>query len=148
MATPFTQDEIYQHQYDLLWSSMSGNTLLPYSAVFTLNKQLTTNSKDIIQAINELVTSLSTNTNTVGNFSNVFNTNVGNPELDTTDWANLHSIDTNVIKAIYKLSTWTGSLSSLQTSAKGSLVAAINEVKAAVGTGGGSTPSVIDGGTF
>lgn len=147
MATPFTQDEIYQHQYDLLWSTMAGNALLPYSAVSTLNKQLTTNSKDIIQAINELMTSLNTNTTTVGNFSNVFNSNVGNPELDTVDWANLHLIDTNVIKAIYKVYTLLGTLSQLQTNAKSDLVSSINEVLSKAGTGSG-TPSVIDGGTF
>jgi hypothetical protein len=148
MATQFTLDETYQHQYDLFWSAMDQNPLLTYSSVTTLNKQLATNAKSIIKAMNELVTTLSTNTNTVGNFSNVFNSNVGNPDLDTADWTNLHKIDTNVIKSIYKVYTSLGQLSNLTTTAKGDLVSALNEVKAAVGTGSGTTPTVIDGGTF
>lgn len=103
MATPLTTDERKQRQYDILWNTMSDNELLPYSAISSLTKQLNTANKSVIKAINELLSLLQTNNTTVGNFSSVFNTYIGNPELDTQDWTNLHKIDTNVIKAIYKL---------------------------------------------
>lgn len=103
MATPLTTDERKQRQYDILWNTMSDNELLPYSAVSSLTKQLNTANKSTIKAINELLTKLQTNDTTVGNFSSVFNTYIGNTELDIQDWNNLKLIDTNVIKAIYKL---------------------------------------------
>jgi hypothetical protein len=103
MATPLTADERKQRQFDLLWNTMQDNELLPYSAVQSLNKQLTTDNKSAIKAINELLTKLKINDTTVVNFSENFNSLVGNPELDTVDWDNLKLIDTNVIKSIYKL---------------------------------------------
>jgi hypothetical protein len=103
MATPLATDVRKQYQFDLLWNTMADNELLAYSAVQSLNKQLTTDNKTVIKAINELLTKLKINDTTVANFSTNFNSLVGNPELDTADWNNLKLIDTNVIKSIYKL---------------------------------------------
>jgi hypothetical protein len=52
MATPLTTEERKQRQLDLLWTTKADNELLQYSAVQVLNKQLTTDSKNIISAIN------------------------------------------------------------------------------------------------
>jgi hypothetical protein len=49
------------------------------------------------------VTKLKINDTTVVNFNGYFNSLIGNPELDIADWDNLKKIDTNVIKAIYKV---------------------------------------------
>jgi hypothetical protein len=103
LATPLPSDERKQRQFDILWNSLADNELLPYSAIESLNKQLKTDKKAMIQAINELVSRLSINETTVSNFTSVFNDNVGNPELDTVDFENLRTIDTNVVKAVYKI---------------------------------------------
>jgi hypothetical protein len=103
MATPLTLDVRKQMQVDVLWNTMADNELLPYSAVPSLNKQLTTDNKDVIQAVNELLTKIKINDTTVTNFNNIFNTYVGNYELETTDWDNLKKIDRNVIRAVYSL---------------------------------------------
>lgn len=103
MSTPLSSEDRKQMQFDVLWNTMADNELLPFSAVSSLNKQLTTDNKVIIKAINELLTKLKINDTTVTNFNSVFNQYVGNAELDIEDWNNLKTIDTNVIKSIYKV---------------------------------------------
>jgi hypothetical protein len=103
MGTPLTTEDRKQMQFDVLWNTMADNELLPFSGVSALNKQLTTDNKIVIKAINELLTKLKINDTTVTNFNANFNTLVGNYELETADWDNLKTIDTNVIKSIYKV---------------------------------------------
>jgi len=123
MATPLSQDQYFQYQHDVLWNPMDINTLLPFSSITSLNMQLNTSNKSIIKSINELLILLNSNKTTVTNFNNSFNTYFGNPQVDTITWANIQSIDTNLMKAVWKT------------------------YQVATGNVGG-TPAVIDGGTF
>jgi len=125
MATPLASDYRMQYQYDILWNPMGDNTLLPFSGVSTLNMQLNTNNKSMIKAINEMLILLNTNNTSVTNFTNSFNTYIGNPQVDTTTWSNIQSIDTNIMKALWK-----------------------TYQLASGGGGTGGTVTVIDGGTF
>lgn len=100
---PWQGDELNQRQLDILWDTLSDNNLMPRSPIPSLNKQLNTNNKRIIGAINELLLRLRQNDTTVFNFSENFNSLVGNPELETEDWDNLKKIDRNVIRSIYKI---------------------------------------------
>jgi hypothetical protein len=104
-TTPWQGDELNQRQFDVLWDSLQDNSLLPYSTIGFLNKQLNTDNKSIIKAINELLAKLKINDTTVYNFNENFNQLVGNPETETEDWENLMKIDRNVIRSIYKIYT-------------------------------------------
>lgn len=98
-----TGEELNQRQLDILWDSLSDNSLLGYSPIAALNKQLTTTNKSVIKAINELVTRLVQAESTVSTFSTEFASIIGNAKTEPELVTNLKKIDENVLKSIYKL---------------------------------------------
>jgi len=96
---------------------------MPFSSIKSLNKQLNTNNKSIIKAINELLERLKQNDATIVTFNKHFNEQVGNLETEPEDWTNLQKIDRNVIRSIYKVyleiqGTGTADISSIAPSVK------------------------------
>lgn len=102
MATVIEQD-----QYNVLWQTTATNPLLPYSAIASQNKSLATNAKQVIKAINEVLTNNKLTQSTLDSFMTNFNTFValiGDTYADLTLTPKLDAIGDNVILALDSLS--------------------------------------------
>lgn len=95
-----------QEQYDVLWATTEGNSLLPASTVPTLNKSLATNAKQIIKAINEVLKNNQGTQSSLDSFIKNFNTYValiGDTYADSTLSPKLTNIADNIILALDSL---------------------------------------------
>lgn len=101
--THLTGQDLQDKQFDILWELLDSNPQLPFSPVKNLNKQLNTNGKNVIKAINELLERAVQNDTSILNFNERFNELMGDAYTNPVLFDNLKKIDSNVLKSVYKI---------------------------------------------
>ncbi|WP_312339261.1 hypothetical protein [Anaerospora hongkongensis] len=101
---PYTQPpQLHQMQSDVLIENLNTNSLLPKSTVAALNKGLNTGKQNVIQGINELLSTLKTLQASVATTINQQNSVIGDFTTDPTLLIELQKLDVNILSAIVKL---------------------------------------------